>query len=137
MFLNPDYFFPIWIIIVTCNVLVLRNLKDQSKNILILKLYWPSLPTFHCSNIFFSHSQNNFGNKLPFLVIKKAVFWNLDWFCHLTLALLNFLNLRSGFLRHEFWVTWFFPKQNYIYCNKSQHIFAFWVMAVERNWTWH
>ena len=83
-------FFPIWILIVLIYYLGLRNLQEQVKKAFCYqKLFWSFTVWINCSSDlkifassqpsasnyksysltlkqFFSHSQNNFGNKIPF-----------------------------------------------------------------------
>ena len=89
MFLNPNYFFHIWILIFS-NLLVLRNIQQQVKKAFCYqKLFWPFSVWANCSNdhkifanswpsamifksfsrllrqFFLTVGQSSFGNKIP------------------------------------------------------------------------
>ena len=87
-FLNPNYFFPIWIIIALM-YWVWETSRNKFKNILFQKLYWPftdrinyysnlknfanscpsalNFKSFSRSKFFLIVGQNSFGNKIAFL----------------------------------------------------------------------
>ena len=58
MFLNPNIFFPIWILTVLI-FLGMRNLQEQVKKAFCCqRLFWPFTVWINCSRIFFSQSRS-------------------------------------------------------------------------------
>ena len=87
MLLNPNIFFQFSN---SSNLLYLRNLQEQVKQAFCYqKLFWPFTVWINCSSdhsrsleqFFLTVGQNNFGNKIPFVIKNLLIISTLQTVC--------------------------------------------------------
>ena len=127
MFLNPNYLFPILII-----VTIWETSRYKLKIILFQKLFWPFTSNFGPSALnfrsfsglleqfFLTAGQYNFGNKIPFLL--QVILCHIIIFCQIYKDLLK-LFYNSKLAKVVFWIL-------EIFVNLINSVIVFWIICL-------